>query len=245
MIRRVGILLVSIAAMAVGAGNVYAQPAAVPTEVTLPSGDTPFQGGLGLLLALPAGEFGTLGPDRAFGVTGHLGVGLGESIISLGGEGTWMQYGSAEWSTLFGSGVPELHGKRISVETRNAMATLHGRVRAQRRRGRWRPYTDGLFGFAIIYTESETRLDGVSIGETETQARDLVASRGFGAGVMMRSRPGDEVPMLDIGVRYLRGGRADYLVEGAIRRVDSRVIRDVTHSRTDMVTVHIGMAFGR
>ena len=74
---------------------------------------------------------------------------------------------------------------------------------------------------------------------------DLVFSYGFGGGVQVRlgrvGRSGDI--SLDGKVRYLRGARADYLKEGSIRRENGSVFFDVLSSRTDVVSVGIGVTF--
>ena len=46
-------------------------------------------------------------------------------------------------------------------------------------------------------------------------------------------------------MRYLRGGRADYLTDGSLRTEGSQVIREFSRSRTDQFGVYIGVVFGR
>ena len=41
--------------------------------------------------------------------------------------------------------------------------------------------------------------------------------------------------------RYVRGGEAEYLKDGSIRRTNGRVEFDTTESRTDMVRMQIGV----
>ena len=48
---------------------------------------------------------------------------------------------------------------------------------------------------------------------------------------------------LDTKVRYLRGSRADYLKEGSVRRENGAVVFDVLNSRTDVVSLQIGVTF--
>ncbi|MGE0461006.1 MAG: hypothetical protein AB7Q16_06525 [Vicinamibacterales bacterium] len=43
----------------------------------------------------------------------------------------------------------------------------------------------------------------------------------------------------------IAGGKADYLREGAIRREGGQAFFDVSRSRTDVVLVYLGIAFGR
>ena len=50
---------------------------------------------------------------------------------------------------------------------------------------------------------------------------------------------------LDIGVRYLYGGEADYLTEDGIFWASEPVVYVPHRSRTDMVMIYIGVAFGR
>jgi hypothetical protein len=173
---------------------------------------------------------------------GHLDIALGGSAFSLGGEAAWLQYGRQKQRILFGPTVaPDPDDLTLDVETLHAMVTLHGRVRVQPRKGKWRPYVDGLYGFMSIFTQ--TTIDDDEF-ERKTEARDFVRSVGGGAGVMMRARPGN-LPMLDIGIRYLRGGPARYLTEDGVRQEGSQVIGEMKSSRTDMFTVYVGMAFGR
>jgi hypothetical protein len=46
-----------------------------------------------------------------------------------------------------------------------------------------------------------------------------------------------------MAVRYLKGGRAEYLKEGSIRIEGDQVLYDVSRSTTDLVTGYIGVSF--
>lgn len=48
---------------------------------------------------------------------------------------------------------------------------------------------------------------------------------------------------LDLAVRYLKGGKAEYLIEDSVRLADDRVVYDVYRSATDIVTGYIGVSF--
>ena len=74
-----------------------------------------------------------------------------------------------------------------------------------------------------------------------TNARDFALSYGGGVGVKIGSPPG----WFDLSIRYLNGGEADYLRKGALRREGGQVALDITRSRTDMVMIYLGVAFGR
>lgn len=213
---------------------------------------TRVQAGIGILGALPMGEFATRVPDGAGGVLGHLDVGVGRSMVSFGGEIGWLNYGDEDRKVSAASLiVPGARSETAKVNTSNSIFTAHGRVRVQPRRGRWRPYVDGLVGFMDLYTKSH--VDGgtlcvqycIDIGPSETHSRDFVASYGGGGGIMIGFSARERAPRLDLSVRYLKGGTAEYLTEGAVREEGDRLILDFSRSSTNMVMVYIGVAFGR
>jgi hypothetical protein len=213
---------------------------------------TRFQGGIGFVRMEPVGEFSTFVPEAAPGVLLHFDYGLGETLFSVGGEFAWAQYGQTTRTVALGALVPEVPDASIDVHTDNALLTLHGRVRAQPRRGRWKPYADGLVGFTSLYTRSEVEAnrfcdDGSCDSSSDgfTHERDYVLSYGGGAGVMFRILPRQDAPSVDVSLRYMRGGAANYLVEGALRVDGNQVSRDISRSRTDTVAFYIGVAFGR
>ena len=114
------------------------------------------------------------------------------------------------------------------------------------------------FGAEVIKIESQERVDLLRYGPGPNapmrgkpwhQARECnpwfhTVNRGkLGVTINFTSR--ERVPRLDVGIRYLRGGRADYLTEGSVRREDGQVIRDFSRSRIDRFGVYIGVVFGR
>jgi opacity protein-like surface antigen len=114
----------------------------------------------------------------------------------------------------------------------------------QPRHGAVRPYVDGLIGFKYLYTNTTIEIDTEN-SPSDTNLSDVTLSYGVGGGVQVqltssRRRP---VVLLDAGVRYLRGGRAEYLREGSIQREDGVVFFDVLRSRTDVVTAQVGVTF--
>jgi hypothetical protein len=228
----------------VGSASAQAPPAASqPRPETL-------QVGLSVPFGIPVGAFGRH-VDSAAGISGGMDVGLGRSIVSVGGELSYVWYGSDERNVDLGPAIPELAGTSVKVTTDNAMLFLHGRVRLQPRHGRWRPYVDGLFGFDYIHTttsiEDTVNCTGstCSGGIESTNLDDWVPSLGVGAGVMVGLGTSPDSIRLDVSVRYLWGGEADYLVKGAIHNVGNTSILDISRSRTDMVAVSVGVAFGR
>ena len=45
---------------------------------------------------------------------------------------------------------------------------------------------------------------------------------------------------IDLRIRYMKGGEAEYLKEGSIRRENGKVAYDVEQSKTDLLTFQIG-----
>jgi hypothetical protein len=224
-------------------------PAVAQPPTAVPRQPSSLQASVGLLVGVPVGEFGGH-VDSAGGITGQLDVGSSRSIVSVGGEASYLLYGTESRQIDLGAAIPELPGTAVTLTTDNAMVLVHARVRVQPRRGRWRPYVDGLFGFNYIHTTSHIEGTdacgnyGCSGGIEATNLSDYVSSVGAGAGVVVDvGRPGGV--RLDASVRYLRGGEAGYLTPGAIHRVGGQAFLDICHSRTDMVTISFGMNFGR
>ena len=211
------------------------------------------QFGLGLMMGAPVGDFRDNVKFSA-GLTGHLDFGLGRGPISIGAEGTYLWYGSESRNVPL-LGLPDL---AVGVDTSNDMFLLHGRVRAQPTQGRARPYVDGLVGFNYISTTTSVDAKDTCIytgtvttcsddGDSITNIDDVVLSLGAGAGVQIGFGASPH-PMrrLDLSLRYLYGGEAVYLTKGDIRWQEAGlVILEPRRSRTDMLMVNVGVAWGR
>jgi len=242
--------------LAVCTGSALGQ---APQPNAAPPNPTRVEAGAGLLVSVPAGDFGSnVGVGSGFSL--NVGTRLGDSVLSLAGEGAYWWYGREARTVALGAIIPDAPDASVRVSTDNAVFLLHARVRAQRRRGRWRPYVDGLFGFTDLVTktsvdasEADCRLAAeilLALLESQcepahiagsTNARDFAISYGGGAGVKIGSAP----RWFDLSIRYLNGGEADYLRKGALRREGGQAVLDITRSRTDMVMIYLGVAFGR
>jgi hypothetical protein len=214
-----------------------------------------WQAGIGVVGAAPVGDFSS-NIDAAGGVAGHLDARLGPSPLRLGGEVGYLLYGDQTRTVALASLIPEIPDASVKVNTSNAMFLLHARLRAQRHTGRWRPYGDAVIGLTDLFTTSSIPgpIACVSAGggggctTTEvagtTNARDVVLSYGAGAGVLVAFGRSRLRPQLDLSLRYLAGGAARYLTEGALRIEHNRVVLDFSESRTDMVAFYIGVMIG-
>ncbi len=211
---------------------------------SLGPGSTRFQVGVTGLIGFPVGEFGN-NVDVSGGVTGDVGYRIGETPMSLGVGVGFLWYGSERRRVPLSLTIPDV---LVDVTTSNYILLTHSRVRVQPRDGRLRPYVDGLVGFNYLFTQ--TRVDtGRDEFQDDTIARttnldDFAFSFGGGGGLMVDLASWPEGRLsLDLGMRYLRGSEADYLTEGSILRDDGLATLLVSRTRTDLVTILIGVAF--
>lgn len=210
--------------------------------------------GLNLLLGVPLGEFSDNVENAGFGLGGHLAFQLGQSPLHAGFDLGLMIYGSETRREPFSTTIPDV---TVEVETTNNLAFGHFLLRMQAPRGVFRPYIDGVLGIHYLFTETEIRDEDDPAEEpiaSSTNQEDVAFSYGTGAGLMLRvyekkastheksSRSLKSV-LLDFRVRHLFGSESDYLKRGSIRREGGRVIYDLQHSRTDVLTFQLGTLF--
>jgi hypothetical protein len=134
----------------------------------------------------------------------------------------------------------------VDVKTDNNIVLTHFLLRAQTRSGPVRPYVDGLIGFKYLFTQTRVEADSEEdpLAST-TNLSDFAFSYGVGGGVQFRLAGfgGGRELLLDTKVRHLWGSEARYLREGSIERDDGDAIFDVLRSRTNAVTVQVGVTF--
>jgi len=201
------------------------------------------QFGVDFTTVVPTGEFSKNVTNNGYGVGIQFLRSLGKKPLLLGVDAGFATYGSDEHREPISETIPEL---AVKVRTNNNITLTHFLFRAQPRTGNVRPYADALVGFKYLSTDTTILNDsnGEELASTKNLS-DLVFSYGFGGGVQVRlgriGRSGDI--SLDGKVRYLRGSRAEYLKEGSVRRENGSAVFDVLTSRTDVVTVQIGVTF--
>jgi hypothetical protein len=208
------------------------------------------QAGLGAAIGVPVGDFSDH-VNIAAGIAGHVGFGIGQSPFSIGAEGTLLFYGS-ETRDIPLSGVPEL---TVPVTTSNDMLLVHGRLRYQKQTGRVRPYVDGLVGLNYLATSTSVEGDESCSdffgtwscsdnGDSYTNLDDFAFSAGGGAGVMFALGHSPNPMRLDLSLRYLYGGEANYLT-GDYFPTDRPAHLEARRTRTDLLLFYIGLAWGR
>jgi hypothetical protein len=200
------------------------------------------QAGFYFTTIVPRGEFSENVTNNGYGGGGQFLFRLAGSPFLAGGDLGAVIYGSESRREPISSTIPNL---QVRVRTTNNIFLAHFVLRAQPRTGPVRPYVDGLIGLKYLFTR--TSISDLFDGETiasNTDLSDTTLSYGFGGGLQVPLTKGPEARiLLDTNVRYLRGGRAEYLRRGSIREENGQAVFDVLSSRTDVLAVQIGVVF--
>jgi len=190
--------------------------------------------GVYFLTVVPRGEFSENLTNNSYGAGVQGLVRIGSSPFLVGGDLALVIYG---YESRRDPTIPD------RVTTSNFIFVPHFVLRAQPRSGFIRPYIDGLIGLKYLWTE--TSIPDISVDEgavNDINLSDTAFSYGVGGGLQISpTKERKSRFMLDIGVRYLRGGRAEYLREGSIREVNGTLVYDVFSSRTDVLAVQVGV----
>ncbi len=207
-----------------------------------------FELGLRLLLGFPAGEFRQNVDSTGVGMDFSFSYHFPRTIVSTGLSFGFLIYGSESRMEPLSPAIPELI---VKVTTTNALLLGHLFVRVQPRWGRIHPYLEGLAGFNYLTTDTSIGgQGGYENSLSSNNFHDTVFSGGLGGGarvVLFRIQRPDRKRIfsldLDLGVRWLGGGRAEYLKRGSIHRHNGRVTYDVYMSRTDLWLTGLGLSF--
>lgn len=207
---------------------------------------TLFQASANFSLGFPQSEFKDNIDKVGLSGIGHFAYNFPHSPFLVGASFGILVYGSETREEPFSLTIP---GVMVNVTTTNMIVMCHFLFRVQPQKGMLRPYFDGLIGFNYLLTDTRIKSRHYSIASTNI-INDLTFSGGAGGGLMIQvySKKGSKkgrpfVVYVDLGIRYLKGGRAEYLKEGSVRLEDDQVFYDISKSTTDLVTSHIGVAF--
>jgi hypothetical protein len=194
-------------------------------------------------IALPKGEFEEKVENNGFGFTGQVLFSMPAAPLAFGVSFGGLIYGSETREEPFSTTIPDV---TVDVETNNYILTGHAVLRLQLPSGPFRPYVDGVIGFHYLFTRTSIKSEMEDVA-SDTNFDDGVFSYGGGGGIMFEVYAGgagaSAKPLnvyVDVGARYLKGGKAQYLQEGSIRREDGRVLYDVEESETDLLAIYIG-----
>ena len=209
-----------------------------------------FQAGGHFMLGYPQAGFRENVENSGLGGNFYFGYRFPRSLLSAGVSLGFLIYGHERHAEPLSWTIPDVI---VDVRTTNSILLCHLFLRLQPARGKVRPYLDGLVGLNYLTTDTSVGdhddWDDDSI--SSNNLNDLALSYGMGGGVMIslvdfiNARDGRRVMSLDLdlGVRYLKGGEAEYLREGSIHRGDGEVTYDVSRSRTDLLKINIGVTF--
>jgi hypothetical protein len=226
--------------------------AALILASTLVSAQPQFQAGGNFSLAFPQKDFKKNVDNLGIGAVGHFAYRFGQSPFLAGASFGFYIYGNSTREVPFNAEIPDV---LIDVTTTNSFVMGHLLLRVQPQTGSVRPYIDGLFGFNFLNTTTKISSQGYdSEGDNEIAStnnfNDIASNFGFGGGLMFcvydavaRGREGNlQSVSVDLGIRSLKGGEAQYLKGGWIQYDENGKIKYVK-SETDLVTYHIGVSF--
>lgn len=206
-------------------------------------------GGISLGGLFPTGAFNQHVSQEGYGVAAYYAHRLGPSPFLLGGEISYFEYGHAH-RVEYLQGIPEVG---VDVDTSNSIAQGLLTLRFQPRRGRIVSFAEALAGLSYIWTEStigNNAPDNWPIA-SETNFDDVTWTAGVGAGLSFRLRkPRGSAPefarsgaFLELKVRYMAGGQAQYLKKGSIVVVGNAYTFTPERSATSFVTVQLGLSW--
>jgi hypothetical protein len=197
----------------------------------------------------PLGEFRTNIGNPGGGLDLSFGTRLGNSPFIAGFDLGYIIYGLESRHDYLSGSIPV----QVEVETTNNILQALLYLKFQPFNGRVRPYIEALGGFSYLFTDT-TVYDNDSLDSDEI-ASDINFDDGalaFGAGAGMEIRLGRgwrgvhgvrrPEYFLDIKVRYLAGGTAQYLRKGSIVYDGGEVTYLYNESKTNLVSAQIGLS---
>jgi hypothetical protein len=208
-----------------------------------------FQASADFTLGFPQSEFKQNVDRVGVGGSGYFAYKFKNSPFSAGASIEVLVYGSETRRELLSEAIPEVE---VNVTTRNSILMCHLVFRVQPPEGKFRPYVEGLVGFQYLWTETGVYDRGSSREKIASSIHlsDWAWSSGAGCGLLMKVYENKKnrerntfAIFVDLGARYLIGGKAEYLHEGSIHQEDNRLIYDSKISRTDLITARLGLSF--
>ncbi len=202
--------------------------------------------GVSLLIGSPQGEFKEKVDRLGYGIQVHgtLWAPGKNKPFTVGLNLGYLVYGEESFKRPFSLTNPDVY---VDVNRTNSLVNFHLLFQLSPFTGTWRPYFEGLFGGAYLFTTTniESEWDNDEIARS-TNFDDFTWSYGGGAGMLIKlmGESGDMSALyLDLKARYMFGTEAEYLAEGSIEidQANNAVYYDVLKSKTDLLTFHIGV----
>ena len=197
-----------------------------------------------VLQSRPTGEFGS-----------NIGLGYGANaaylyqldragILSLRADVGFVDYGNESKRVPLSSTI----GGRIQVKvsTNNYIVPVSIGPQLTWPSGSVRPYVNAGFGGQFFFTQSS--IDGANdsySGLSTTNQHDETHAWVLGGGLYVPVHSSKVNVMLDAGVQYFTGGRAQYLRPGSIVDLpNSQIQINPLESSTQMLVVRLGVRIG-
>jgi hypothetical protein len=197
--------------------------------------------------AFPLGEFKTNIVHPGGGLDISLGRRLGSSALMAGFDLCWVIYGLRTSDEFLSGSIP----LQVEVQTTNNILQGLFYLKYLPGRGRLRPYVEAVAGLSYLFTDtsiySESNSNEIA---SDVNFSDTAFTAGAGAGIQIRLGKGSGGRstrtngewLLDVKARYMFGGTAKYLREGSIIYEDGQYTYLYNRSRTDFLSVQIGLS---
>lgn len=195
----------------------------------------------------PESDFSQYSSQTGFGVTWDGYLRIGHSPVSLGTSLGFLTHGGYTRDMILSPTIPVL----VPVTTSNNIFMTEFILRYQPplSRGPVAPYVEGLWGFNHLWTQTDVGGGGNPL--TTTNFSDTVMNYGVGGGLSFRLA-GNEMQAvapvfhmnLNLGVRYLFGGQANYLVGNGIPLSNGDISYPIARSNTNLLILDVGVGFG-
>ena len=207
--------------------------------------------GVNFAIGSPQGEFSENVENLGLGGSFYGGYNLPKSPFMIGVDIGYLRYGKESRLEPFSLTIPDV---TVRVENTNNILLTHLFIRVQPDLGSVKPYLDGLVGLKRLYTKTKIESDEFDDDEPiaeSTNSSDYALSYGIGGGLKIKvfeksvsaEKSGSVAIYIDLGVRYLLGGEAEYLKKGSITRTTTGdVIYDFRQSKTDLLLFNIGVS---
>lgn len=175
-----------------------------------------FTVGASLAVANPQYDFERISDNNIYGL--NIDGGYNMNAFMIGGNLTYLFRGSQNFEKALSTTQP---GINTDVTTTHSLLQLHLLGRLQYPNNFFIPYVDGLIGGSFFSTSTESKSQNNTGNESNviastTNQSDFTYSIGYGVGLMANvyntEYEGKDLSVwIDLKVRYLKGGDAEYL----------------------------------
>lgn len=202
---------------------------------------------LNFSIAFPQGEFKEKVDNLGFGLNGDI-LFISpkpKSPFGMGLNLSYYVYGSESRREPLSTTIPDIF---VRVDRTNNLSNFHLLFVLGLPTGKVRPYIEGLFGGSYIFTTTSVKSENTSEEfASSTNFEDFAWSYGAGFGLTFLIsgdlNQNENLLFLDFKGRYLKGTEAEYLKQGSVQIIGGKVYYDISKSKTDLFTAHIGVKY--